>query len=183
MFRFRLAFSLLFSLILAGPVVGDSVSMVPVADLRIEALAAREKNLVLVLEFSSEYCGFCRKLEAQFLLPMQRNAEYADKVIIRSISLDDFETLVDFQGRSMSTSAFAARYNVSLTPTLLFLSADGVEMSEKLVGIWSEDYYGGYIDQRIDSARSRLWASSLKQSNASRLSAFVGAVMPAGIRE
>jgi len=45
---------------------------------------------------------------------------------------------------------------VSLTPTLLFLNADGEEMSEKLVGIWSEDYYGGFIDNRIDEARNKL---------------------------
>ena len=56
----------------------------------------------------------------------------------------------------MSTDEFASRYEVSLTPTLLFLNADGVEMSEKLIGIWSEDFYGAYIDNRIDEARKRL---------------------------
>ena len=67
-----------------------------------------------------------------------------------------YETLVDFDGRSMSTSEFASRYGVSLTPTLLFLNSEGEEMSEKLVGIWSEDFYGGFIDNRIDEARERL---------------------------
>ena len=56
----------------------------------------------------------------------------------------------------ISTSEFASRYGVSLTPTLLFLNAQGVEMSERLVGIWSEDFYGGFIDNRIDEARERL---------------------------
>ena len=56
----------------------------------------------------------------------------------------------------MSTGEFAERYDVSLTPTLLFLNADGIEMSEKLVGIWSEDFYGGFIDNRIDEAREKL---------------------------
>jgi hypothetical protein len=45
---------------------------------------------------------------------------------------------------------------VSLTPTLLFLDADGNEISERLVGIWSEDFYGGFIDNRIDQARQGL---------------------------
>ncbi|MDH3760968.1 MAG: thioredoxin fold domain-containing protein [Gammaproteobacteria bacterium] len=130
--------------------------MIAVTDLRQEAQIARDRNLVLVIEFSSEYCGYCRKLEALFLVPMQRNAEYNDKVLIRTVSLDAFETLVDFDGRSMSTSDFASRYGVSMTPTLLFLNGEGVEMSEKLVGIWSEDFYGGFIDNRIDEARARL---------------------------
>lgn len=143
-------------LMIAVPVSGDSVSMIAVTDLRQEAQIASDRNLVLVIEFSSEYCGYCRKLEELFLMPMQRNAEYNAKVLIRTVSLDAFETLVDFDGRSMSTSDFASRYDVSMTPTLLFLNSEGVEMSEKLVGIWSEDFYGGFIDNRIDEARARL---------------------------
>ncbi len=143
-------------LAIAGPVTGDSVVMLPATDLRDEAQLAREKNLVLVIEFSSEYCGYCRRLEELFLLPMQRNADYDTKILIRRVSLDMYETLVDFDGRSMSTSEFASRYGVSLTPTLLFLNSEGEEMSEKLVGIWSEDFYGGFIDNRIDEARERL---------------------------
>jgi hypothetical protein len=54
------------------------------------------------------------------------------------------------------TAEFAARYGVSLTPTLLFLNADGIELSERLIGIWSEDFYGGFIDSRIDTARDSL---------------------------
>lgn len=139
-----------------GPAGADSAAMIAVEDLREEARLARAGNLLLVVEFSSEYCGFCRKLEELFLLPMQRNADYNAKVLIRYISLDAYETLIDFDGRSMTTSEFAERYDISLTPTLLFLNADGVELSEKLVGIWSEDFYGGFIDNRIDEAREKL---------------------------
>jgi thioredoxin-related protein len=140
----------------ADAVSSEAVSMQGVVDLRSEAQLVESNDLILVLEFSSEYCGYCRKLEELFLLPMQRNAAYDDKILIRSISLDAFETVVDFEGRTVSTSDFASRYGVSLTPTLLFLNGEGVEMSEKLVGIWSEDFYGGFIDNRIDEARARL---------------------------
>ncbi len=140
----------------AGPLAGDSVSMIQAEDLRQEAEQMRREQLVLVLEFSSEYCSFCRKMEELFLLPMQRNEDYASKILIRSVSLDAYETLVDFDGRYQSTQDFASRYDVSFTPTLLFLDADGVELSERLVGIWSEDFYGVYIDERIDAARDKL---------------------------
>ena len=113
----------------------------------------RAGKLVLVLEFAREDCPYCHKLERLFLLPMQRNADYDDKILIRSISLDDDQTVIDFEGRSLATNEFAACYGVSLTPTLLFLNADGSEISERLVGIWSEDFYGGFIDSRIDTAR------------------------------
>ena len=116
----------------------------------------RAGKLVLLLEFASEDCPFCHKLERLFLLPMQRNADYDDKILVRSISLDDNEVVIDFAGRSVSTTEFAARYGVSLTPTLLFLNADGIEISKRLIGIWSEDFYGGFIDSRIDTARDSL---------------------------
>ena len=147
------ALILLSSATLAG---ADPVRMVPAVDLREEARILHDDNLVLVLEFSSESCEYCRKLEALFLLPMQRNPDYDSKILVRMVSLDADETVIDFDGRSMDTRKFAARYGVSLTPTLLFLDARGVELSEKLVGIWSEDFYGAYIDSRIEEARSRL---------------------------
>jgi thioredoxin-related protein len=161
----RLSKILLAMLVFASPVIGGSTDMIQVTDLRQEAKIANTNNLILVVEFSSEYCGFCRKLEDLFLLPMQRNAQYSDRVLIRSISLDSYETLIDFQGQTLSTTEFASRYDVSLTPTLIFLNAAGEEMSDKLVGIWSEDFYGAYIDSRIDEARDRLLPVNLAKSD------------------
>jgi len=142
---------------LAGNASGkDVVSMQQIADFRHEAEITRTQNLVLVLEFSRADCPYCRKLEKLFLLPMRRNAGYDDKILIRSISLDEDKSVIDFEGRSLTTDQFATRYGVSMTPTLLFLNADGVEISERLVGIWSEDFYGYFIDTRIDAARENL---------------------------
>ena len=152
----RLVLPLAIACSLAGPAVADSVAMIQVADLRAESLLAKQKGLLLVIEFSADDCAYCRKLEELFLLPMQRNADYDEKILLRMVSLSDFDSLIDFDGRSVTTNEFAAKYEVSLTPTLVFLNADGVEMSEKLVGIWSEDFFGGFIDNRIDEARDRL---------------------------
>jgi thioredoxin-related protein len=154
--RIRLVLPLVMALTVAGSAAGGSVTMIQATDLRAESLLARQKDLVLVIEFAAEDCGYCRKLEDLFLLPMQRNTEYGDKILLRTVSLSEFDSLIDFDGRSVTTAEFAAQYDVALTPTLVFLNADGVEMSEKLVGIWSEDFYGGFIDSRIDEARDKL---------------------------
>lgn len=134
----------------------DAVRMQVASDLRLEAEIVRAGGLVLVLEMSDEDCAYCRKLERLFLLPMQRNAGYNAKILVRSIPLSDVDTVIDFDGRTLTTNEFAARYDVSVTPTLLFLNADGVEISERLVGIWSEDFYGAFIDERIDAAIEQL---------------------------
>ncbi len=122
--------SIILLIAFAAPVAGDSVSMIPASDLREEARMAREKNLVLVLEFSSQYCGFCRRLEELFLVPMQRNADYDRKVIIRKVSLDMYETLVDFDGREKPTSEFASRYGFSLISSPLLFRNSSVGVSE-----------------------------------------------------
>jgi len=146
----------LFILLIPGLAVSGSVEMIQSQDLRDESRIVDESNLILVIEFSSEYCGYCRQLEQDFLMPMQRNSDYDDKILIRNVSMSDYEYLVDFEGRSVSTAEFASQYGVVITPTLVFLDSKGVEMAEKLVGFWSPDYFGGFIDNSIDEAREKL---------------------------
>jgi len=124
-------------------------------DLTRDGKLAGMGNRVLMIEFSSEDCGYCRLLEEEFLKPMLRNSEYGEKVVIRSISLSDNDTLIDFKGKSVSAGEIAAKYGVYATPTLLFLNENGIEVSDKLIGIWSVDFYGSFIDERIDSARGQ----------------------------
>ena len=155
--RRNLALVVFLSFVLIGVAGGsDDVSMVYADNLRQEAQQAREHSLVLMIEFSSADCPYCRELEEEFLLPMQRNAGYRQKVLIRAVSLDGQEPIVDFNGESISPSRFASRYQVMVTPTLIFVDAEGKRMSEDLVGIWSKDYFGGYIDARIDEAIAKL---------------------------
>lgn len=155
--KYLLAMGIILALLLTV-VVGssDSHSMVYIEDLRHEARVASENKLVLLIEFSASDCPYCFELEEDFLLPMQRNAGYGKKVLIRSVSIDDYETIIDFDGRSISTYEFALRYDVMVTPTMVFLDSRGRQLSEKLVGIWSKDYFGAFIDERIDEARQKL---------------------------
>ena len=156
----RLLLVPVFVAIFAFSFLGTSVTsasnaggMIYASNLTEDGKLAGEGNRVLMIEFSSEFCGYCRLLENEFLKPMMRNSEYGEKVVIRSISLSDNDSLIDFDGNRVSASEFAAKYGVIVTPTLIFLDEHGQEVSDKLVGIWSVDYYGAYIDQRIDSAR------------------------------
>jgi len=132
---------------------GNTHELISSTDLSRDGKLAGKGNRVLMIEFASEDCGYCRLLEEEFLKPMLRNSEYGEKVVIRTISLSGNETLIDFKGNRVSASEFAAKYGVVVTPTLLFLDENGQEVSDKLVGIWSVDFYGGFIDERIDSAR------------------------------
>ena len=127
-----------------------------VSDLSKDAGLARDQGLIILIEFASDSCGYCRLLEKEFLKPMSINQEYREKVIIRSVPLDGDRSFKGFQGELTSASQFASKYDIEVTPTMVFLDANGDELSDKLVGIWSLDYFGSYIDERIDIARQKV---------------------------
>jgi thioredoxin-related protein len=136
---------------------GGGDAIIRVSDLSKDASDARRQGLVILIEFASDSCEYCRLLEENFLIPMTKSQEYHNKVIIRSVPLDGDQRFTAFNGELVSSSQFASRYGVKVTPTMVFLDADGNELSDKLVGIWSLDYFGGFIDERIDTARAKVF--------------------------
>jgi hypothetical protein len=42
------------------------------------------------------------------------------------------------------------------TPTLLFLDSGGEELTQRLVGYHSEDFYWYYFDEAIENAKNKL---------------------------
>ncbi len=116
------------------------------------ARQAETGQLPILIEFSSSYCSYCEQLEEDFLKPMLISGDYSDRVIIRKLDIDAADYLVDFDGGRISAEDFADRYDVSLTPTVVLLGPQGVELTEKLIGLTTPDFYGGYLDAAIDAS-------------------------------
>ncbi len=132
---------------------------VPVAaDLRAEGRAAERSGRALVLVFASEDCSYCMVLEEEILKPMLRSGEYDHRIRMRKVMLDAGESVVDFAGEEVETAALADRYGVFVTPTVLFVDAEGTELATRLVGINTVELYGGYMDAAIDQAVARIEA-------------------------
>jgi len=58
--------------------------------------------------------------------------------------------------RARLPAAVSGRYGVFVTPTLLFLDADGLEVSKRIVGINSVDFFGAYVDEALAEGRKRI---------------------------
>lgn len=110
----------------------------------------------LLLEFAAESCAYCELLEEEFLKPMLRNRDYDQRVTMRKLLLDGGTRLIDFDGKPVSAEKLARRYRVRVTPTLLFLDGRGRELTERMVGINTPDFYGGYLDQALETAAGKL---------------------------
>lgn len=136
----------------AGP--ADSV---PVAsNLEKEAAQAQAACVPLLLEFAADSCEYCVLLEEEVIKPMLRNRDYDQRVLVRKVTLDGAARLRDFDGQRRSAAGLAERYRVSVTPTLIFVGDRGDELVERMVGVTTLEFYGGYLDQALEIARDQL---------------------------
>ncbi len=130
---------------------GNEEHVIPhINDFFIEAVAAKESHLPILVMFGADDCSYCEKLEAEILKPMVISGDYHDKVIIRKMMIDDFNSVRDFKGAELEASEFADKYHVTVTPTVMLLDSDGKMLAPKILGINTVEFYAAYLDQAID---------------------------------
>ena len=117
---------------------------------------AAKRRLPVLVMFSASYCSYCVVLENEILKPMLLSGDYRDKVIIRKVVIDSGGYIKDFDGKDVLASNISSRYNVGVTPTMLFLDAHGKELSKRLIGVQTLDFYGGDVDAAIDESIKKL---------------------------
>ncbi|MHB1293117.1 MAG: thioredoxin family protein [Sulfuricella sp.] len=142
----------------AGAHAQDKVEIPLVRDFTLEATNARTKNLPILVMFSRHDCVFCTQVLQEFLLPMRRNAEYESKVIMRLVDVGSSAPLRTFSGKATTHARFARENRIKLTPTIKWFDSEGRELTEPLIGLSTPDYYGGFLDQRIDEALAKMRA-------------------------
>ncbi len=156
-FRLALLAGILPWVVAAQPAAAVERGVLPMArDLTKVAREARERRVPILVLFSSAGCHYCAQVRDGFLIPTTRNPEYDNKVVMVEIDAASPMRLVDFDGRVTTHAEFAARYQISMTPTVKFLDARGREAAAPLVGISNPDFYGGPLDEAIHSALARL---------------------------
>ena len=137
----------------ASAASNDNGIIVPVArDLQEDAQYNESRRLVLLLIIARTDCNYCALLKRAIIRPMIASGAYQDKVIIRELLLDDTSSVIDFDGTLTTAATIAHRYKEQLTPTVLFLSPSGVELTPRIRGINTVDYYGYYLDEAIEKA-------------------------------
>ena len=125
-------------------------------DLSALATQAQTKNLPVLLVFSAQHCAYCVLLEEEILKPMLVSGDYRDRVLIYKVMIDESSDLLDFNGKSINAALLAQRYNVYVTPTMLFLDPAGQELSERILGINTIEMFGGLVDQAIEMSLKQL---------------------------
>lgn len=150
----QLAIVIALSLTTAGTV--NAAPLQEVTDLRQLAREMQQKKLPLLLAFEAEHCGYCQRLKAEHLQPMNNNDDYAERVIIRTVQIDSNQTITGYDGKTISGAQLSKDYQAYLTPTMLFLDENGEEVADRMLGYNTPDYFGYYLDQAIDSAKEKM---------------------------
>lgn len=125
-------------------------------DLRNDARAAARRNVPIALLVSSVECPYCDRLKAEVFRPLLKHKSDANKIALFELLIDGNDEVRDFDGNLTTASAFARRYEATLTPTVLFLAPDGTELAERMVGVPNYDFYPWYFEQRVELATERL---------------------------
>lgn len=129
------------------PALPQAVSLA--ADIA-RAAAARKALVVLV---SLEGCPYCRLVRESYLLGLHAAGQPVVQVEMgRSLPL------VDAQGRATTHEQLVRRLGVGVAPTVLFLGQGGIELAARIEGVPLPDFYGAYLDQRIEAANRAMAA-------------------------
>ena len=102
----------------------------------------------LVVMVSLEGCPFCRIARQSHLAPMYREGHPIVQVDMRSP-----QAVRDFDGRMTTHDALVQRWRIPIAPTLLFFGPAGREVAERMEGAYQPDFYGPYLDERLETAR------------------------------
>lgn len=137
---------------LAGMPAARAETALPAArDLRASAELDARRGQPLVLMFSLPGCTYCEQLRRSTYRWMVR-----DGVDVQQVEMLASYHLLGFDGRPTNGQALAAKYQVRLAPTVLFLGPAGRELGERLVGAGEPDFYQAYVDRSMQQARTRL---------------------------
>lgn len=119
-----------------------------------DALARREP---LVLMASLAGCPFCHVVRSQHLWPLLRSGG-----AVVQINFRDGRSLRDWQGRTLSQAQMVAQLGIGVAPTLLFFGPGGQgaarEVAPRLEGASIPDFYGAYLEDRLQQARAAVRA-------------------------
>ncbi len=109
----------------------------------------------LVIMVSLEGCPFCRVARDSYLEPMRRQ----DGMPVFQIDMRKPNLVRDFTGASLTHDQLVQAWRVTIAPTVLFFGPRGKEIAPRMEGGYIADFYGAYLDQRIEQARSAIKAA------------------------
>lgn len=116
--------------------------------LQTEISAALKVGYPLLVFVSLDHCPFCKIAKNNYLIPLMNE----QPVSIVQVNFRHASRVVDWQGKTLSQDQLIRAWDVKVAPTVLFLGKDGREIAPRLVGGSTSDFYGAYLQERIEQS-------------------------------
>ncbi len=117
-----------------------------------ELAQALKKGEPLVVMVSLVGCPFCHVARESYLSPLR----VQEGLPVVQIDMRNRQKITDFQGLTLTQDELIRRWSVKVAPTVLFFGRGGMEVAERLVGGYIPDFYGAYLDERLQTARATI---------------------------
>lgn len=117
-------------------------------DLREDLARALQQRKPLVVMVSLDGCPFCRVVRESYL----PSVTLEQGIAVVQVDMRNPTAAQDLQSRPTTHDQLTRAWGIKVAPTLLFFGKNGNEVAERLVGAAASDFYGAYLQQRIDKA-------------------------------
>lgn len=121
------------------------------ASLAVELEQALKSKKALVLMVSLEGCPYCKLVRESYLVPLRAGGQP-----IIQLELVEKIPLQDLRSWQSTHAQVVSELNVRIAPTVLFLGRGGAETAARLTGVASPDFYGAYLQERVEAANRSL---------------------------
>jgi thioredoxin-related protein len=135
-------------------------------DLRAAGHVAASRGKPVVLLFSIPDCQYCLVVRRNYLAPLTRAPQEAERLVVREVELNGDLPMTGFGGEKTSGSELARQYGVYVAPTVVVLDRAGKLLAPPLMGGDVAGMYSAYLDRTLDEAQAKLNAGEANQTQA-----------------
>lgn len=146
-------------LIVAWAILGAapaSAQLLAADDLAQAAAIARTRRAPVLIAFMQQSCPYCAVARRDYLLPLQSEPKWQNRVLIREIDVDRSTPMRDFAGAATTQREYARSFGIKRVPTLIVFDADGQRVAPPITGLLADDFYRLYIEQAIEAGLTRM---------------------------
>ncbi|KTG17232.1 MULTISPECIES: thioredoxin family protein [unclassified Guyparkeria] len=133
-----------------GPYTDEVAFVDHLNDLPMDLAWMQEHDKPMMVFFHASYCGYCRKIDDEFIIPMRLSPKYQGRLIIRRVQIDGDQTFTGMDGTIKQPEAFADRLDVRGVPYVLFFAPSGQRIGE-ITGT-APGFYNHYLERNVDLA-------------------------------
>jgi thioredoxin-related protein len=148
----------LIGLIFLSPFVcaNETAALPVIKNLQQFSEIAEKRDVPILILFSMEDCEWCEIIRSEYLLPMQSRKEDRSRILMGELFIEAHNYVRDFDGKLISADNIGLRYMADLSPTLVFVDAEGNELVKRIIGFKGRDYYDHVLDNAIKQSIKKI---------------------------